>query len=278
MLEAGDGVGGTWYWNRYPGARVDVQSIEYSFSFSKEIQDEWEWSELFSPQPEIESYLNWVTDRLDLRRDITFSTRVTAATYDADASTWTVETDTGEQIVAQFVVAATGCLSAPARAGDPGPALLRRHDAVHEPVPERGLRLHRLRVGVIGTGSSGVQSIPVIAEQAASLVVFQRSAAYSRPSNTRPFEPGEFEGMKANYDSIREQERNSAAGVICRARSRSSRPPRPATSSKPRWTSASPRSRNTAGWRQWPGPTCSPTRSERGGGRHLPRTGAPGRR
>src|SRR4051812_45955383 len=113
VLEMGDGVGGTWYWNRYPGARVDVEGIEYSYSFSKEIEQEWDWSEVMPGQPELERYLNFVADRLDLRRDIQFATKVVAATYDEDNGDWTVETDTGESFVSRIVIAATGCLSAP---------------------------------------------------------------------------------------------------------------------------------------------------------------------
>src|ERR1700722_1977929 len=107
-LEMGDGVGGTWYWNRYPGARVDVESIEYSYSFSEDLQQEWEWTELMASQPELERYLNWVADRLDLRRDIQLETRVTALTYDEDRAEWTVEADTGDRFVCRFVIAATG--------------------------------------------------------------------------------------------------------------------------------------------------------------------------
>ncbi|MCW2604134.1 MAG: cyclohexanone monooxygenase [Pseudonocardiales bacterium] len=214
VLEAGDGLGGTWYWNRYPGARVDVQSIEYSYSFSEEIQEEWEWSELFSPQREIEAYINWVADKLDLRRNISLSTRVASASYDESASTWTVSTDTGEHIVSQFNIAATGCLSAPLEPDIPGLHSFAGTTLYTNRFPKEGFDFSGLRAGVIGTGSSGVQSIPVIAQQASSLVVFQRSAAYSRPSNTRPFEPGEYEGMKLDYDSIREAERKSPAGVV----------------------------------------------------------------
>ena len=107
VFEAGDGVGGTWFWNRYPGARVDLQSVEYSFSFAG-LQDEWDWTELMAPQPELEAYLNWVADRLDLRRDIKLSSRVTAATYDELSATWSVETGRGDRVVSRFVIAATG--------------------------------------------------------------------------------------------------------------------------------------------------------------------------
>jgi cation diffusion facilitator CzcD-associated flavoprotein CzcO len=213
-FEAGDGVGGTWFWNRYPGARVDVQSIEYSYSFSDEIQDDWQWSELFSPQPEIERYLNWVADRLELRRDIAFSTRVTALTFDEPSATWTTETDTGVRVVSRFVVSAVGCLSAPLEPDIEGLQSFAGTSLYTNRFPKEGFDFTGKRVGVIGTGSSGVQSIPVIAEQAAELVVFQRSAAYSRPSNTRPFEPGEFESMKRDYPSLRAKERLSPTGSI----------------------------------------------------------------
>jgi cyclohexanone monooxygenase len=214
VFEMGDGVGGTWYWNRYPGARCDIQSIEYSFSFDDSIQQEWEWTELMPPQSEVEKYLNWVCDRLDLRRDIRFSTRVTAARFDDGTGTWTVDTDTGESVHAQFVIAATGCLSAPLEPAIPG---LHSFDGVSlytNRFPKEGFDFGGKRVGVVGTGSSGVQSIPVIAAEAGHLHVFQRSAAYASPSGTRALQPGELDELKAQYPEIRRQQREAFAGTV----------------------------------------------------------------
>ncbi len=213
-LEKADGVGGTWFWNRYPGARCDVQSIEYSFSFSKEIQEEWEWTELMPAQPEVEAYLNFVADRLDLRRDIQFSTLVTAMSYNEADSRWTVETDGGETFAAQWVVAGTGCLSEPLEPNLPGLDTFGGVKLYTNRFPKEGFDFTGQRVGVVGTGSSGVQCIPIIAEQAEHLYVFQRSAAYSRPANNRPLRPGEMAEVKANYEELRIKERNAYAGLV----------------------------------------------------------------
>ncbi len=213
-LEKADGVGGTWFWNRYPGARCDVQSIEYSYSFSKEIQQEWEWTELMSAQPEIEAYLNFVADRLDLRRDIQLSTLVTAMSYDEDGHRWTIETEGGETFVARFVVAATGCLSEPLEPGLRGLETFAGTCLFTNRFPKEGFDFRGHRVGVIGTGSSGVQCIPIIAEQADHLTVFQRSAAYSRPADNRPLRPGELDAVKANYEELRVKQRGAYAGLV----------------------------------------------------------------
>jgi len=214
VLEMGDGVGGTWYWNRYPGARVDVESIEYSFSFSKEIEQEWTWTELMPAQPEIERYLNFVADRLKLRDGIQFETKVTAMTWDERRARWTVETDRDEQFDAGFVVAATGCLSAPLTPDIPGIDLFEGVTLYTNSFPKEGFDFTGKRVGIVGTGSSGVQSVPVVAEQAEHLYVFQRSAAYTRPANNRPLRPGELAELKSRYDDIRERQRKSIAGVL----------------------------------------------------------------
>ena len=213
VFEAGDGVGGTWFWNRYPGARVDIQSIEYSFSFAG-LQDEWEWTELMAPQPELEAYLNWVADRLDLRRDIKLSSRVTAATYDEPSETWTVETEAGDRVVSRFVIAATGCLSAPLEPAIEGLKSFAGTTLFTNRFPKEGFDFTGKRVGVVGTGSSGVQTIPIIAEQAAELTVFQRSAAFTLPADVRKFNPGEFEALRADYPGIRERERAHRSGSI----------------------------------------------------------------
>jgi cation diffusion facilitator CzcD-associated flavoprotein CzcO len=214
VLEMGDGVGGTWYWNRYPGARCDVESIEYSYSFSKEIEQEWNWTELMPAQPEIERYLNFVADRLHLRSDIQLETRVTALTWDEQTSRWTVDTDHGERFEAPFVVAATGCLSAPLTPNIPGLESFQGVTLYSNRFPKDGFDFTGKRVAIVGTGSSGVQSIPVVAEQAGHLHVFQRSAAYTRPANNRALRPGELEELKADYATIRKKQLESRAGVI----------------------------------------------------------------
>ena len=189
VFEAGDDLGGTWFWNRYPGARVDVPSVDYMFSFDPDWQRDWQWSEKYATQPEILRYLNHVADKHDLRRHITFSTRVQHAGWDDDASLWRVRTDGGEDVTARFVVMATGCLSMPKPAEVDG--LERFAGEVyftsrwpHEPVDFTGKR-----VAVIGTGSSGVQSIPVIAQEAREVVVFQRTPNFSIPARNGPLSP-----------------------------------------------------------------------------------------
>ena len=213
-IEAGEGVGGTWFWNRYPGARCDVQSIEYSFSFSKEIEQEWDWTELMPAQPEIEAYLNFVADRLDLRRDIQFSTKATALTYDEPSATWTVKTDRGDRWTSRFVVAATGCLSAPLEPDIEGLQAFEGASLFTSRFPSEGFDFVGKRVGVIGTGSSGVQVVPEIARVTEHLFVFQRSATYSLPSGNRPLGPGELDDLKANYDDLRRRQRAAFAGVL----------------------------------------------------------------
>jgi len=203
VLETGDGVGGTWYWNRYPGARCDVESIEYSYQFDDDLQQEWTWSERFAAQPEILAYLEHVADRFDLRRDITFGTRVGRLAWDGGAQRWTVGADDGVARTARFVVLATGSLSSVNLPDLPGldtfaGPVLHTGRWPHEPVDLAGRR-----VGVVGTGSSGIQSIPVIAAEAAHLTVFQRTAAYTVPAANRPVDPDEAAALKAEYPAIR---------------------------------------------------------------------------
>ncbi|MCK9926456.1 NAD(P)/FAD-dependent oxidoreductase [Frankia sp. Mgl5] len=213
VLEAADGVGGTWLFNRYPGARCDIESVEYSYSFSDQLQQEWSWTELLPGQAEIEAYLNFVADRLDLRRDIQFDTRVAAMTFDEDDASWLVETAEGELFAAPFVVAATGILSAPLDPGIPGLDTFDGTVLFSNRYPREGFDFTGKRVAVVGTGSTGVQAIPVVAEQAAHLYVFQRSAAYTLPSPARAYEPGEFEGLRARYDEIRAAQRAAHVGA-----------------------------------------------------------------
>ncbi|MBH25161.1 MAG: cyclohexanone monooxygenase [Myxococcales bacterium] len=213
VIEAGSDVGGTWYWNRYPGARCDVESMSYSYSFSPELEQEWTWEEKYPPQPEILKYAQHVADRFDLRRDITFDTRVSRAVYDEEARRWSVSTDTGETISARFLIMATGCLSRPKAPEIPGAE--RFEGAIYHTGtwPHEGVDFSGMRVGVIGTGSSGIQSIPVIAEQARELTVFQRTPNYSMPAHNRPLEEEEVAEMKANYREWREKQRMSGFGV-----------------------------------------------------------------
>jgi cation diffusion facilitator CzcD-associated flavoprotein CzcO len=212
-VEMGDSVGGTWFWNRYPGARVDVQSVEYSLSISKEVQNEWTWTELMAPQEELERYVNFVADRLDLRRHIKFETRVTAMTWDDASATWLVETDQGDRWRASFVVTAVGCLSAPLEPAIEGVASFAGDTLYTNRFPKDGYDFSGKRVAIVGTGSSGVQAIPVVARQAEHLYVFQRSAAYTMPAGNRPWAPGEFEDLRRDYDAIRAAQHASPLGA-----------------------------------------------------------------
>jgi cation diffusion facilitator CzcD-associated flavoprotein CzcO len=213
VLEMAENVGGTWLYNRYPGARCDIESIEYSYSFSEEIQQEWVWTETMPAQPEVEAYLNFVANRLDLCRDIQFGTKVVAMTFDEQAADWTVRTEAGESLRAPFVVAATGILSAPLEPDIPGMASFAGTSLFTSRWPKDGVDLARRRVGVIGTGSTGVQLIPVVAREAQQLYVFQRSPAYTLPWRVRRFEPGELDELKAHYDDIRAAQRAHPVGA-----------------------------------------------------------------
>jgi cation diffusion facilitator CzcD-associated flavoprotein CzcO len=210
---AGD-VGGTWYWNRYPGARCDIESMAYSYSFSSELEQEWTWSERYATQPEILRYANHVAERFDLRKDITFNTKVTSAVYDESGHSWTVTTDAGESVTARFVIMATGCLST---ANVPNIAGI---DSFAGPVyhtsrwPHEGVDFSGLRVAVIGTGSSGIQSIPLISEQAAEVTVFQRTPNYTLPAGNRPLDEQEVRDCKARYPEYRELLRYSKTGIL----------------------------------------------------------------
>ena len=189
--EAASGVGGTWYWNRYPGARVDVESHEYSYSFSEELQQEWVWSEKYAAQAELLRYLNHVTDRFDLRRDIRFETRVTAAHYDDATGRWRLTTSRGETVHATYCVMATGFLSAPNKPPFKGLEKFTGRQFLTGQWPHEKVDFTGRRVGVIGTGSSAIQSIPVIAEEAGHLTVFQRTPAFSIPARNGPLDPAQ---------------------------------------------------------------------------------------
>ena len=199
VFEAGAGVGGTWYWNRYPGARCDVESMQYSFSFDDDLQQEWQWTELYASQPEILTYANHVADRFDLRRDIRFKTRVTAASFDEAARHWTVRTDRGDIVTARFCVMATGCLSTAKVPDFPGIETFRGKTFHTGAWPHEGVDFSGQDVGVVGTGSSAIQAIPVIARQARHLTVFQRTPNYSVPAQNRPMTPEYERAWKENY-------------------------------------------------------------------------------
>jgi len=204
VFEAGSGIGGTWFWNRYPGARCDIESLEYSYQFSPELQQDWEWSERFATQPEILRYLEHVADRFELRRDIEFETRVRSAHFDEASGRWAIDTERGP-VSARFCIMATGCLSSTNTPRFPG--LDRYAGATYHTGrwPHEGVDFSGKRVGVIGTGSSAIQSIPVIAEQAAHLFVFQRTPNYSIPAHNAPLDPARVASVKADYAGFRAQ-------------------------------------------------------------------------
>jgi cyclohexanone monooxygenase len=214
VFEAGKGVGGTWYWNRYPGARCDVESMDYSYSFSDELQQEWRWTERYSSQPEILRYINHVADRFDLRRDIQLETRVTAAHFDEATDRWTVRTDRGHEVSARFCIMATGCLSTTQTPKFEGLEDFKGKWYHTGYWPHEGVDFTGQRVGVVGTGSSAIQSIPIIAAQAAHLFVFQRTPNFSVPAHNAPLDP-EYERMvKASYAEFRRQARESRVGFV----------------------------------------------------------------
>jgi cation diffusion facilitator CzcD-associated flavoprotein CzcO len=203
VLEAGEGVGGTWYWNRYPGARCDSESHSYCYSFSPELLRDWAWSERYPGQAEIMRYLNHVADRFDLRRDIRFNSRVTAAHYDEAANRWHVRTEAGEQFTAKFLITAVGCLSSANVPKIPGLADFGGSWYHTGQWPHAGVDFAGQRVGQIGTGSTGIQAAPVIAAAAAHLTVFQRTANYSVPARNAPLTPDFQQYVRDNAAEIR---------------------------------------------------------------------------
>ena len=214
LLEAGDGVGGTWFWNRYPGARFDSESYTYAYLFSKELFDEWEWQEHFAEQPEIERYLNHVVDRFDLRRHMRFGARVTSAVYDDSSGTWTVATSDGTEYRARFLVTATGVLSVPYFPDVPGREDFRGESFHTGRWPTEPVDFAGKRVAVIGTGSSGVQVIPAIAGEVASLTVYQRTANWCTPLNNAPITAEEQAQLRADFEAIRETLNTSPSGFL----------------------------------------------------------------
>ncbi|MES2195912.1 MAG: alpha/beta hydrolase fold domain-containing protein [Pseudomonadota bacterium] len=212
LEEAGD-VGGTWYWNRYPGARCDIQTIDYSYTFDPELERAWQWSEKYATQPEILRYLGFVADRYDLRRDIRFDTKVTAATWDDTAQRWQLATDSGATVSCRFYIMATGCLSAPKPPEIDGVKDFEGEVYFTGRWPHHEVNLAGKRVAVIGTGSSGIQSIPVIAEQADHLTVFQRTPNFALPAHNGPAPADRVSLLQADRAGYREQARWSMAGV-----------------------------------------------------------------
>jgi cyclohexanone monooxygenase len=212
VFEAGDDVGGTWYWNRYPGARCDVESVEYSYGFSEELQQEWVWTERYAGQPELLRYAQHVAERFNLRHAITFGTRVVSAIYDDEAKWWRVSASNGEELTTRFVALATGCLSAANVPDIPGIDTFAGRVLHTGRWPQEEVDFTGQRVGVVGTGSSGIQAIPIIARSASQLVVFQRTPNYSVPARNRPLSAAELAKVKADYAGFRSRNRAMPGG------------------------------------------------------------------
>ncbi|MEM7093955.1 MAG: alpha/beta hydrolase fold domain-containing protein [Actinomycetota bacterium] len=212
-LEAGDDVGGTWYWNRYPGARCDIESVDYSYSFDPDLEQEWEWSERYATQPEILSYLEHVADRHDLRRDIRFETRVRGAVWDDGRDRWAITTESGDHYDARWYIMATGCLSVPKEVDVHGADSFAGPTYVTGRWPHEGVDFAGKRVAVIGTGSSAIQSIPLIADEAAALTIYQRTPNFSLPAGNGPLDPEKVAAIKRRYPDYRADARLSRAGV-----------------------------------------------------------------
>ncbi len=213
VFEAGNGVGGTWFWNRYPGARCDIESLEYSYAFADDLQQEWTWPERYATQPQILAYINHVAERFDLMRDVQLDTRITSAEFDRGSDLWTVRSNRGDVVSARFCVMATGNLSTPRVPDFKGLETFRGKWYHSGMWPTQGVDFTGQRVGVIGTGSSGIQMIPLIARQAKHLHVFQRTANFSLPAQNRPMEAEREAAYKANYPDRRAEARGSGFGV-----------------------------------------------------------------
>ncbi|PLS02499.1 flavin-containing monooxygenase [Neobacillus cucumis] len=221
VFEAGDNVGGTWYWNRYPGARCDVESIYYNYTFSDELLKEWTWSSKYAEQPEILSYINFVADKFDLRRDIQFKTRVNSAQFDEEKNRWDIQLNNGQKVSARYFITAVGCLSASNVPKFKGLENFKGEWYHTGRWPHEKVEFKGKRVGVIGTGSSGIQSIPVIAKEAEHLTVFQRTPQYSTPARNQLNDPEYTRQIRENYSEIRNQMRSSLTGIPAVPRDRS---------------------------------------------------------
>jgi len=213
-LEAAPGVGGTWYWNRYPGARCDVESLQYSYSFSPELQQEWSWGERYAGQPEILAYLEHVAERFDLNRSIRLNARIASMTFDEGRHLWTLVTTDGDEVRARFCVMATGCLSMPRAATLPGREAFKGDIYLTAQWPREEIDFTGQRVAVIGTGSSGIQSIPEIAAQAERVIVFQRTPNFSVPAADIVMHDDYQGGWKQNYTELRQRQFSSKGGVL----------------------------------------------------------------
>lgn len=214
IIEAGGGVGGTWFWNRYPGARCDVESLQYSYSFSEEVQQEWSWSERYAAQAEILDYINFVSDRFDLLKDTLLNTRVNSAVFDESASIWRVGCDTGDRFDAKYCLMATGCLSIPMAPRLDGVDQFRGELYRTSSWPTSSVDFAGKRVGLIGTGSSGIQATPRIAGCADHLYVFQRTPNYSIPSHNHALEKSYQDDWKSNYSERREAARRTRNNTL----------------------------------------------------------------
>jgi cation diffusion facilitator CzcD-associated flavoprotein CzcO len=213
VYEAGDGVGGTWYWNRYPGARCDIESIHYSYSFSAELQQEWEWSEKYASQPEILRYLNHVADRFNLRNDVQFNTRINSAVWDDDRGLWRVGTEDGPAVTARYLISGAGNLSVPKQPEFDGIDTFSGEVYLTGKWPHDGVDVTGKKVAIIGTGSSGIQAITEIAKQATHLTVFQRTPNYATPLRNQPPDPARVRAIKARYPEMRAAARNTRGGI-----------------------------------------------------------------
>jgi cyclohexanone monooxygenase len=214
VYDAAGGVGGTWYWNRYPGARVDIESVEYSYSFSYELQQEWEWTQRYPSQAEVLRYLNHVAERFDLNKDIQLNTKVNSAVFDEETNQWVIQTDRGDQVSARYCIMATGFVSAPNKPNFKGLETFKGKQYHTAKWPHEGVDFTGQKVGVIGTGSSGVQSIPFIAKEAEQLVVFQRTPGYIVPLRNCPMTQEYRNSVKENYGKWRRTERKAFGGYI----------------------------------------------------------------
>lgn len=213
VLERGTGVGGTWFWNRYPGARCDIDSVDYSYSFSEELLDEWQWTERFAGQPEILRYLEYVADRFDLRRDIELGTEVRTAIFQERDNRWLIETDQSKTLSARWLVMCVGCLSQPQRPAIPGLDGFTGRWYHTAQWPQEGVDFSGRRVAVVGTGSTGIQAIPLIARQAERLYVFQRTANYSMPAQNHPLDPEFVRAVRRGWVERRRMAQESDAGT-----------------------------------------------------------------
>ena len=214
VVEAEPEVGGTWYRNRYPGLRCDIESLHYSYSFDEELQQEWNWTERYPSQPELLEYAKHVADRFDLRRDISFNTRVASMRFSGAEDLWTVTCDTGAVFVARWCVMATGSLSQPKPIDIPGAGEFAGESYSTTDWPHDGVDFTGKRVALIGTGSSGIQVATELAKQAGELYVMQRTASHSMPAHNRPLEADEIERTKASYGELRAAARHSVDGLL----------------------------------------------------------------